>query len=103
MMRSTSDIAASMSSMLEPDATRCTISICRFSRVDNLEADMLACGGSDASTVVESFDFATDEGSVSGSKSAFKTRASFAERVDFGAAIAMVEIWVLRRMIYGGS
>lgn len=80
-----------MSSILELEETRRTMSFCCFSRMDNLEVDMLACGGSDVSITVASFDLATDEGRVSGSKSAFRTRASFAERVDVGDAIAIFE------------
>lgn len=57
---------------------------------------MLGCAGSDGSIAAVSFDFATDEGRVSGSKSAFKIRASFADRLVFGTSTAMVfKLWVI--------
>lgn len=40
---------------------------------------MVGSGGKVVSTADASFDFATDEGSVSGSNSAFRIRASFAD------------------------
>jgi hypothetical protein len=50
---------------------------------------MLGCGGREVSIAVASFDFATDDGSVSGSKRAFNTRASFAERATGDAETAI--------------
>ena len=57
---------------------------------------MLGWGGRDGLMAVASFDFATEDGRVSGSKSALRTRASFAERVGGGDAIAIVQVAQLR-------
>src|SRR4051812_40048197 len=75
--------------MLESVETRRTISFCWASRVDNWEAEMFGCGGSAVSIADASFDFATDDGRVSGSNRAFRTRASFADNVEGGAETAM--------------
>lgn len=60
---------------------------------------MLGCGGREAFIAAESFDFATDEGSVSGSKRAFRMRASFADRVVLGTSIAIVDSRVCSRSL----
>ena len=96
MMSLSSVIAASISSRLELVETRRTMSFCCASSVDSSEADMFGCGGNVVSIAVASFDFATDDGRVSGSKSAFRTRASLADRVVEGVEIAMVEVLRVR-------
>lgn len=60
---------------------------------------MLGWGGREAFIAAESFDFATDEGSVSGSKRAFRMRASFADRVVLGTSIAIVDSGVCSRSL----
>jgi hypothetical protein len=74
-------MAASISEMLELLEIRRTISFCWASRVDSCDVGMCGCGGNEVSIADASCDFATDEGRVSGSKSALRTRASFAESV----------------------
>jgi hypothetical protein len=46
---------------------------------------MLGCGGKAESIADASFDFATDDGRVSGSNSALRTRVSLAESVEADA------------------
>lgn len=75
--------------MLEFVETRRTMSFCRASRLESSETVMLGWAGSDGSIAAASFDFATDDGRVSGSKSAFRTRASFADRFGGGTEMAM--------------
>jgi hypothetical protein len=58
---------------------------------------MLGCGGSDVSTADAFLDFATDDGRVSGSKSAFRTRASFAERDGGRGAVVILALYALRQ------
>jgi hypothetical protein len=53
---------------------------------------MFGCAGREASTADASFDFATDEGRVSGSKSALRTRASLADRTEDEAETASIDI-----------
>src|SRR5690349_18453 len=55
------------------------MSFCCDSRMDRCDAEMVGSGGKSVFTADASFDFATDEGSVSGSNSAFRIRASFAD------------------------
>src|SRR5690242_14617856 len=55
------------------------MSFCFVSRIDRCDAEIVGSGGKVVSTADASFDFATDEGSVSGSNSAFRIRASFAD------------------------
>lgn len=74
-----SSIPESIVSRLESSDVRRTMSFCCVSSSDNCESEMVEWEGSVASMADASFDFATEEGSVSGSKSAFKMRASFAE------------------------
>ena len=50
----------------------------------------MGCGGNESSIAVASFDLATDDGSVSGSKSAFRMRASFADNDVLTVSTAMV-------------
>lgn len=57
--------------------------------MESWEAEMFGWGGSDASIDAASFVFATEDGRVSGSKSAFKTRASFADKFGVGTETAM--------------
>lgn len=83
-------MAWSIACVLELLDTCRTISFCWFSRVGSCDEDMLGCGGREASIAAASLDLATDEGSVSGSKSASKMRLSFAVRLVFGASIAML-------------
>lgn len=64
---------------LESLDVRRTMSFCCVSRVDSCEEEMVVCGGNVVSMADASFDFATDDGSVSGSNSAFNMRASFAD------------------------
>lgn len=94
-MRSSSVIAASISWMLELVDMRRTMSFCCASNVDSSEAAMFGCGGNVLSIAEASFDFATDEGRVSGSKRAFRTRASFADSVVGGFEIAMVKYYAV--------
>lgn len=51
---------------------------------------MVGCGGNAASMADASFNFATDDGSVSGSKSAFSIRASLADSDVLIVSTAMV-------------
>jgi hypothetical protein len=52
---------------------------------------MLGWGGREVSIAEASFDLATEEGRVSGSKRAPRTRASLADSVEEGDATAIVE------------
>ena len=83
-------MASSIAATSELLDTLRTTSFCCASRVDSCADGMLGCAGNEASIAAVSLDLATDEGSVSGSKSAFKMRASFADRVVLGTSIAMV-------------
>jgi hypothetical protein len=76
-MLSNSSISTSIVSGLESLDVRRMMSFCCASRVDSCDEEMVGCGGSVVSMADASFDFATDDGSVSGSNSAFRIRASF--------------------------
>lgn len=54
----------------------------------------MGCDGNVVSTADASFDFATDEGSVSGSKSAFNMRASFADSDVLIVSTAILQVSV---------
>lgn len=79
MMLSSSCIPASTNSELESLDVRRMMPFCCVSRMDSCDEEMVGCGGNVVSMADASFDFATDDGSVSGSKSAFNMRASFAD------------------------
>lgn len=69
-----------------------TISFCWASSMESWEDGMLGCEGRLESTAEASFERATEEGRVSGSKSAFRMRASFALSVVLGRVTAMMEL-----------
>lgn len=79
MVLSRSAIPETIVSRLDSFDVRRTMSFCCVSSSDSCESEMVGWEGSVASMADASFDFATEDGSVSGSKSAFKMRASFAE------------------------
>ena len=60
---------------------------------------MLGWGGSEAFIAAESFDLATDEGRVSGSKRALRIRASFADKVVLGTSMAILDGGVCSRFL----
>lgn len=83
-----------MSALEELDVMCRTSSFCWASSMESCDAEMVACEGRESSIVEAVFEAATDEGSVSGSKSAFSILASFAESAVLGVEIAMViEKW----------
>ena len=83
-----------MSDVEELDVMCWTSSFCWFSRVDSCDDGMVGCEGRESSIVEVDFDAATEDGSVSGSNSAFKILASFAESVVFGVEIAILKLSV---------
>ena len=58
--------------------------------MESCEEEIVGSAGSVVSIADASFDFATDDGSVSGSKSAFNMRASFADNDVLIVSTAMV-------------
>jgi hypothetical protein len=79
VMLSSSCIPASIDAGLESFDVRRMMSFCCVSRMASWDEEMLGWGGNVVSIADASFDFAADDGSVSGSKSAFNMRVSFAE------------------------
>lgn len=61
---------------------------------------MIGCEGREVSIGEVDFAAATEEGSVSGSKSAFKILASLAERVVFGVGIAIFGLGVVVVLVW---
>lgn len=80
-----------MSDVSELLETCRTISFCWSSRADSWIEEMLGCGGNEGSIEEASFDLATEEGRVSGSKRAFKMRLSFVLRLVSGISMAMMD------------
>lgn len=78
--------------MLESFDVSWMIWFCCVSRVESCAAEMVGCGGNELSTADASFDLATDDGSVSGSKSAFRMRASFADKEVFIVSTAIMDM-----------
>jgi hypothetical protein len=86
--------------MLEVLDMRSMISLCWRSSDVSCVVEMLEWAGSDGSIDDEvSFCWATEEGRVSGSNSALRMRASFADRVVLGIEIAMVVLDVIAGMM----
>jgi hypothetical protein len=83
-------MAESIVSPLDSLDARRTMSLCSVSRIDSCEEEMVGCGGNEASIDDASLDFATDDGRVSGSKSAFKIRASLADSEVLAVSTAIV-------------
>ena len=83
-------ISESIASEFESLDVRRTMSFCCVSSMDSCDKGMVGCGDNVLSMAEASFDFATDDGSVSGSKSAFNTRASFADNDVFIVSTAIV-------------
>lgn len=79
MMLSSSFIPQSTVSRPDSRDARRMMLFCCVSRFDNWDVVMVGCGGSAVSIADASFDFAAEDGSVSGSNSAFNMRASFAD------------------------
>lgn len=80
-----------MVSVFELLETCFTISFCCASSSASWARGMVGWGGSDGSMDALSFERATDDGSVSGSKSASRIRLSFVLRAVLGISIAMVD------------
>jgi hypothetical protein len=94
-----SAIPASISVILDVLDMRPTISLCWRSSAVSCEVEMLGWAGSDGSIDEDtSFCCPTEEGRVSGSKSAFSMRASFADRDVFGRVTAMV-VWLWKERL----
>lgn len=72
------------------DETFRTSSFCWVSRMESCNEEMLGCGGNEVSTADAFFDCATDEGRVSGSKSALRILLSFAESEVSGVWITIL-------------
>ena len=87
---SSSFIAESIVCVLESLDARRIMSFCCVSKIESCDDEMAGCGGNVVSMAAASFDFATDDGSVSGSKSAFRMRASFADNEVLIVSIAIV-------------
>jgi hypothetical protein len=83
-------IAVSMSELDELEVMCCISLFWWASKVDSCGGVMVGCAGRESSIVDLDFDAATEDGSVSGSKSAFRILASFAESVVLGVEIAIL-------------
>lgn len=90
MIVSSSLIPFSIKSALNSPDVRRMMSFCCVSKTESRDVEIVGCDGSVVSIVDASFDFATDDGSVSGSNSAFNMRASFADNDVLIVSTAMV-------------
>lgn len=83
-------MAASISVVEELDVMCRTSSFCCASRVASSDDEMVGCEGRESSMTDADFEAATDEGRVSGSKSAFNILLSFEERAVVGIETAIL-------------
>ena len=89
LMISSSSDRTSSTTLVSDESARRTKSLWRASRSWKSAGEIVGCGGRLSWIAHVSFAFATEEGSVSGSNSAFSIRLSLTESVVLGVEIAI--------------